>query len=78
YEEGWWENRVALEALPPIEEIAKTAIHRTTRLIGAKKIESQKLPIIFEPNIAAEILGFLSACVNGNNIYLNRSFLAGK
>ncbi|HOV93027.1 MAG TPA: TldD/PmbA family protein [Candidatus Kapabacteria bacterium] len=78
YEEGWWENRVALETLPQIDEIAKTAINRTTRLIGAKKIESQKLPVIFEPNIAAEILGFLSACVNGNNIYLNRSFLAGK
>jgi len=34
--------------------------------------------VILEPSIAAEILGFLSACANGNNIYLNRSFLAGK
>lgn len=78
FEEGWWENRIHLGMLPDIEDIAHTAIHRTTRLLGAKKIESQKLPVIFEPNIAAEILGFLSACLNGNSIYLNRSFLAGK
>ncbi|MCE5304395.1 TldD/PmbA family protein [bacterium] len=78
YEEGWWENRVQLGMLPSIEEIAQIATHRTTRLIGAKKIESEKLPVILEPSIAAEILGFLSACVNGSSIYLNRSFLAGK
>jgi PmbA protein len=34
--------------------------------------------VVFEPNVASSLFGFLSACLSGHNIYLHRSFLADK
>ena len=78
FDEGWYDSSVNLEGLESAETIAKKAIHRVTRLIGGKKVESQNVPVVFEPPMTAEILGFFSTCVGGNNVYLKQSFLAGK
>lgn len=78
HEEGWWENAIFANKLMPIDEIAQIAINRVTRLIGAKKIDSGIFPVVFEPNVASSLFGFLSACLSGSNIYLHRSFLAEK
>ncbi len=78
YEDGWYDNTVFYNDLMPIEQIAEIAINRSTRLIGARKIKSQVLDVIFEPSIASSIFGMLSACLSGGMIYMNRSCLAGK
>ena len=78
FDEGWYDSSVNLEGLESAETIAKKAIHRVTRLIGGTKVESQNVPVVFEPPMTAEILGFFSTCIGGNNVYLKQSFLAGK
>jgi PmbA protein len=78
FDEGWSDTSVHLEKLELPETIAKKAIHRVTRLIGGKKIESQNVPVVFEPPMTAGLLNFFATCVSGNNIYLKQSFLAGK
>jgi PmbA protein len=78
FDEGWYDSSVNLEGLESAETIAKKAIHRVTRLIGGKKVESQNVPVVFESLMTAEILGFFSTCVGGNNVYLKQSFLAGQ
>ncbi len=78
FDEGWYDSSVNLEGLESAETIAKKAVHRVTRLIGGRKVESQNVPVVFEPPMTAEILGFFSTCVDGNNIYLKQSFLSGK
>jgi len=78
FDEGWYDSSVNLEGLESTETIAKKAVHRVTRLIGGRKVESQNVPVVFEPPMTAEILAFFSTCVDGNNIYLKQSFLAGK
>jgi PmbA protein len=78
FDEGWYDSSVNLEGLESAETIAKKAIHRVTRLIGGKKVESQNVPVVFEPPMTAEILDFFSTCVGGNNVYLKQSFLTGK
>lgn len=78
HEEGWWENAIFASKMLSNEEIAQIAINRVTRLLGARKIASGNFPVIFEPNVASSIFGFLAACISGSNIYLHRSFLAGK
>jgi PmbA protein len=77
-EDGWWESSTNFLDLPRAEVIAKRAIERVTRLIGSKKIKSEKLPVIFDSTVAASIIGFLASCLNGNSIYLKNSFLSGK
>ena len=78
YEDGWWENSVFYDDLMDIEQIAKIAISRATRLIGARKIHSQNLDVIFEPTVASSIFGMMAACLSGGAVYMNRSCLAGK
>lgn len=60
------------------EEIAREAAHRVTRMIGAEKIPSENMPVVFERDQAAMLLGFLAGCVDGGNIYRQQSYLAGK
>ena len=60
------------------EDLAREAVYRVTRLIGAEKIPTEKMPVVLEPSQSAMILGFLNACVNGNNVFRKQSFLADK
>jgi len=67
-----------LNTLMTPEEIAAEAVHRVTRMIGAEKIESQDMPVVFETSQAAMILGFINDCVNGGNVFRKQSFLGEK
>lgn len=78
YEEGWWTNSVNFDGLANPEEVAKIAINRVTRLLNARKIETQKVPVIFERPMTSMLLGFLASCLNGHSIYMKQSFFTGK
>jgi PmbA protein len=79
YEDGYFDSARSLNDLLPIETIADKAITRTTRMIGAKKIPTQTVPVILEPEMSTQLLlGFLVECLSGSNIYMKRSFLADK
>jgi len=78
FDEGWGDESHSLAGLETPEEIARTAITRVTRLIGGKKVNTQNVPVIFEPPMTSSLLSFFFNCVNGNSVYLKQSFLAGK
>ncbi|MFH1940696.1 MAG: TldD/PmbA family protein, partial [bacterium] len=78
FDEGKYDYSRNLDSLMEPEKIAKEAIHRVTRLIGARKVETQNVPVVLEPEMTASLLGFLSSCVNGNSVYLKQTFLADK
>jgi PmbA protein len=75
-DEGWSDSSVDLAKLMKPEDIAKKAVYRVTRLIGAKKISTQNVPVVFESPVTDELMGFLATCVNGSSIYTKQSFLA--
>jgi len=78
FDEGWGDSSRVLANLESPEEIAAKAVHRVTRLIGARKVDTQNVPVVFESPMTAGLLAFLFSCVNGNSIYLKQSFLEGK
>lgn len=78
FQEGWWDQSLAFGDLMPAEAIAKTAVQRVVRLLGARKVESQNVPVVLEPPMTGALLGFLAACVDGESINQGQSFLAGK
>ena len=78
FDEGWYDYSRNLNALMTPEAIAEKAIHRVTRLIGARKVDTQNVPVVLEPSMTSSFLRFLYNCVHGNNIYMKRSFLADK
>jgi PmbA protein len=78
FDEGFYDTSTSLAKLEAPEVIAKKAIHRVTRLIGARKVSTQNVPVVLEPEMTGSLLDFFGTCVDGENVYLNQSFLAGK
>ncbi|MBM3297570.1 MAG: TldD/PmbA family protein, partial [Candidatus Aminicenantes bacterium] len=61
------------------EAIAKKAVERVTRLIGARKVESQNVPVVFEaPVTGSLLLGFLAQCISGPALDRRQTFLLDK
>jgi PmbA protein len=48
------------------------------RRLGAVKVETQRVPVVFEPRTARTLLGNVFEAVNGLAVYRKASFLAGK
>ena len=48
--------------------VYREAARRTLRKLGAKKIGSAEMPVVFDPDAGRAILGLLSSCVNGGSI----------
>lgn len=77
-EDFWGHSSRFFGQLEKPEEIARKAIARTTRLLNPRKIPSQRVPVVFEPEMTSWLLGFLFSCVSGTAIYQQTSFLVDK
>jgi PmbA protein len=58
--------------------VGRRAAERTLRRLGARKIATQKAPVIFDPVTARSLLGNIFEAVEGDSLYRKASFLAGK
>jgi PmbA protein len=57
------------------EEVGKKAAHRAVRRLGARKIPTCQVPIVFDPLTARSLLSHIFEAVAGNSIYRHSSFL---
>lgn len=64
-----------LADLPAAETIGKRAAERAVRRLGPRKLETQQMPIIYDPRVANSLVGHLAGAVNGATIARNASFL---
>jgi PmbA protein len=79
FQDAWFEGGRSRTALPEPEVLAKTAAHRVTRLIGARKVETQEVPVVLEPPVTASLLlGLLAEATSGRAVSRKQSFLVGK
>jgi PmbA protein len=77
-EDYWYCSKRKFRDLDTPEKIAKKAVERTIRQINPKKITTQNVPVIFEPQMTSWLLAFLFSCVSGVSIYQKASFLVDK
>jgi len=61
-----------------LDRVASDAVDRATRLFGAKPVPSQRLPIVFEPRMAATIIGLAGSTLTGERMLKGRSPFAGR
>jgi PmbA protein len=73
----WYSVKRKIKELASPESVGRTAAQRALRRLGARQIATGELPVIFDPETAAELIGSLSACVSGYAVYKGASFLAG-
>jgi PmbA protein len=76
--DGWWSGARRLADLESPESIGKEAARRTLRRLGARKVPTQRVPIVFAPEVARSLIGSLFEAASGDSIWRHASFLAGK
>jgi PmbA protein len=74
----WYTIARGFAALEAPEDVGRTAAHRALRRLHAVKVDTQKVPVVFEPRTARTLLDNLFEAVHGMSIYRHESFLAGK
>ena len=76
--DGWYSAQRRLRRLESPEAVGRTAARRTLRRLGARKVTTQDVPVVFDPDMAASLLRSVCGAVSGSAIYRGASFLAGK
>jgi len=74
----WYSAQRRLDKLDPPAEIGRIAAERTLRRLGARKVRTCEVPVVFDPDMAASLLAHLAGAVSGNALYKGASFLIGK
>lgn len=74
----WYSVSRNLAKLESPEQVGKVAAQRTLRRLGARKVKTAHVPVVFDPLVANSILGHIFEGVNGDSVYRGASFLAGK
>jgi PmbA protein len=74
----WYDIRRKLCELESPEQIGRRAAHRTIRKLGARPVATQKVPVVFEANVASELLSSLFQAVSGEAVSRKASFLVGQ
>jgi PmbA protein len=76
--DGWYSVQRRLRSLEAPEAIGRTAAQRALRRLGARKVPTQQVPVVFDPDMAASLLRTICGAVSGSAIYRSASFLTGK
>jgi PmbA protein len=77
----WYETSRDAADLPDSAGVGRRAGERAVHRLGARKIATTQVPVLFEAPIAASLLGHFVAAVSGGSLYRKSSFLldsAGK
>lgn len=73
--DDWYETSRDPADLPSPEAIGRRAAERALARLGARKIATVHVPVVFEAPVAASLLGHFVAAVSGGNLYRKSSFL---
>jgi PmbA protein len=74
----WFAVSRTLSKLDSPEEVGRIAAQRTLRRIGARKVKTQKVPIVFDRQTSRALLDHIFEAVNGDAVYRHSSYLTGK
>jgi len=74
----WFSTARRFAGLDQPEEVGRIAARRAVRRLGRVKVETRKVPVVFEPRTARSLLDNIFDAVHGVSVYRNESFLAGK
>lgn len=76
--DGWWSSARRLSDVDSPESVGQEAARRTLRRLGARRVPTQRVPIVFAPEVARSLLGSIFEAASGDAIWRSASFLAGK
>ena len=72
---SWFTAGRRMDSLQAPQALGQEAARRTLRRLGARRMPTQKVPVVFEASVAAGLLNHLFSAVSGSAIYRAASFL---
>ncbi|KIL97638.1 TldE protein part of TldE/TldD proteolytic complex [Paramagnetospirillum magnetotacticum MS-1] len=73
-----YSSAVFLADLRAAEEIGHEAGRRAVRRLGARKVPTKQVPVIFDPRVARGLVSSLAGAINGAGVARGTSFLKDK
>src|ERR1035437_1204882 len=74
----WSSSARRMADLESPESIGQEAARRALRRLGARRVPTQRVPIVFSPEVARSMIGHLFEAASGDSIWRSASFLAGQ
>jgi PmbA protein len=74
----WFSSARTLAKLASPESIGAEAARRTLRRLNARRVPTQRVPIVFAPEIARSLVGNIFEAANGDSVYRGASFWANQ
>ena len=71
----WYSASRRREDLEDASEIGRTAGARTVRRLGARKLNTCQVPVLFEAPVASSLLSHFIGAISGGALYRKASFL---
>jgi PmbA protein len=71
----WYTAGRGLGDLESPEQVGRKAAERTLRRLGARPLETAEMPVVFDPETAAELLGSVFSALSGYAVFRNATFL---
>lgn len=71
----WTAKRHAAE-MESATSVGEEAARRTLAKLGARKVETQEVAVIFDPDAARSLIGLVAGCVMGGGVWRKATYLA--
>ncbi|MGK2966398.1 MAG: TldD/PmbA family protein [Tepidiformaceae bacterium] len=74
----WFTSERSLHRLQDAAEVGRIAARRALDQLGARKVTTRLVPVVFEPMMTAALMRDFAGCANGSALYRGSTFLAGR
>jgi PmbA protein len=76
--DAWYTMARRRAALEDPGEVGRTAARRALRRLGARKVRTAEVPVVFDPDTAASLVRAVAAAAAGPSLYRRASFLVDR
>ena len=76
--DSWYHVTRKRARLDAPEEIGRIAARRALRRLGARRVKTAEVPVVFDPEMAASLVRHIAGAASGPALYRRASFLVGK
>lgn len=76
--DAWYTMARKRTRLEDAESVGRTAAARALRRLGARKVQTREVPVIFDPETAAGLVRAIATAASGPSLYRRASFLVDR
>ena len=75
HNDHWYSASNVFHHLAAPEDVGRRAAARVVRKIGARKVDTQEVPVVWEPTMTGALMGVVAGAASGEALYKRSTFL---